>query len=219
MKKALGENENQENMVAPKRMMKIRQVTDEEKLQFSEGEKEQEPTHANEGNKETEVKNENAEVLNQKTEDNANVLEDSGIVKNLPEDSFDETVVPDDDMFDIYKDHEADEFGHKKYQPEDIVIKVKEEAKPDDYLAECLKLKEEILKRKNQQEQTMEALVNAFDEAHLDKTNVPSTSDTQISNKQLKPEEDSTVVIVKEARGNYSVHVHKHLLATVSKFG
>lgn len=38
----------------------------------------------------------------------------SGVVKNLPDDSFEDfEVVQEDDTFDIYKDHEADEFGHK----------------------------------------------------------------------------------------------------------
>lgn len=52
-------------------------------------------------------------------------LETSGTDKNLPEDSFDDSIsVPEDDMFDIYKDHEADEFGHKKYVPEAVYVKV-----------------------------------------------------------------------------------------------
>ncbi|CAG9558641.1 unnamed protein product [Danaus chrysippus] len=50
-----------------------------------------------------------------KLKDDEDDLNGSGISKNVPEDTFDETIAQEDDMFDIYKDHEADEFGHKKF--------------------------------------------------------------------------------------------------------
>lgn len=141
-----------------------------------------------------------------------NILEQSGIIKKLPEDSFDESVVEEDDMFDIYKDHEADEFGHKKYEPEDILVKVKEEKKEDDdYLAECLKLKEEILKRKNQEEESIESLVEALDKAHVDKPSSAVSCASSAGASDVKQERRKSV--------DSSVHVQKHLLASIGRYG
>ncbi|XP_075972663.1 gem nuclear organelle associated protein rigor mortis [Anticarsia gemmatalis] len=141
-------------------------------------------------------------------------LEQSGVIKNLPEDSFDETVVEEDDTFDIYKDHEADEFGHKKYEPEDILVKVKDDKPAElDYLAECLKLKDEILKRKNQDESSIASLVDAMDKTHVDKSSADSEQPGgSTSRPKLKASRESKHV---EA----SMHVQKHLLATIGKFG
>nr|XP_013190114.1 unnamed protein product [Amyelois transitella] len=227
VKKSLSESDKKEKIsVATQRMMKIRHLTDEEKQQLSEGERNVETieNEVKDTNVES-VNNEDVKRANGKTEDKAK-LEESGIIKSLPEDSFDDSVVPEDDMFDIYKDHEADEFGHKKYQPEDIYVKVKEEKLPTDYLSECLKLKEEILMRKNQQEQTLESLVQALDDAHINnEKHEASTSDSQVSEDQAqsveadKVEIDTQIVKDSEGRVDCSAHVHKHLLATVSKFG
>ncbi|KAJ0179184.1 hypothetical protein K1T71_004896 [Dendrolimus kikuchii] len=138
-------------------------------------------------------------------------LNSSGISKDLPEDSFNESIVEEDDTFDIYKDHEADEFGHKKYQPEDILVKVtKDEAKQEDYLAECLKLKEEILKRKNDSEQSIETLVDALDKTQIDDT----ASGTNDDKYEIQPESDEVKPVWEG-----SDHIHRHLLATIGKFG
>lgn len=141
--------------------------------------------------------------------DKAETLDVSGAGKNLPEDSFDGSIVVEDDMFDIYKDHEADEFGHKKYQPEEIVVKIKEEDKEGDFLAECLKLKEDILRRKDEPEPSIQSLVEA-----MDKTHVHASKDLDMESKQeASGGSTSTSDLVS------SVHIHKHLLATISKFG
>lgn len=131
-------------------------------------------------------------------------LEASGMVKSLPEDSFDESVTVEDDMFDIYKDHEADEFGHKKYQPEEIRVKIKPDLKQEDYLAECLKLKEQILRNKNETEESIESLVEALDKTHV--------SNDESHNDVLDDKNKDDLV-------QGSDHVHKHLLATIGKLG
>ncbi|XP_026745940.1 gem-associated protein 5-like [Trichoplusia ni] len=150
------------------------------------------------------------------------VLEQSGIGKNLPEDSFDESIVEEDDTFDIYKDHEPDEFGHKKYVPEDVIVKVKEEKpKNDDFLAECLKLREEILKRKNQPEPSIESLVQALDETHVEgeaavETEVPEAEKAkEVEPSTSKKSSNQNTKDLVES----SPHMHRHLLATVGKYG
>ncbi|XP_038213389.1 uncharacterized protein LOC119833454 isoform X2 [Zerene cesonia] len=131
-------------------------------------------------------------------------LNKSGVTKDLPEDSFDESIVQEDDMFDIYKDHEEDEFGHRKYKPEMIVVKTKKEKDTEsDFLADCMKLKEDLLKIKNASEDTIEDLVDAMDKAHVSQ---------EISEKDLPSEEKSDKVEV-------SCHPHKHLLASIGKQG
>lgn len=143
-------------------------------------------------------------------------LNESGMGKTLPEDSFDDqSVVQEDDMFDIYKEPDLEEFGHKKYQPVNIVVKVKEEIAQDDYLTECVKLKEEIMKKKNQGEPTIESLVEAMDKTELDvKKNEAKEG---ASNKNAA----KVVVEGKITKGEVesSVHIQKHLLATVGKYG
>lgn len=134
----------------------------------------------------------------------------SAVAKSLPEDSFDESVVEEDDMFDIYKDHEADEFGHKKYVPEDILVKVKEQKETNDFLAECLKLKEYILKKKDE-ESSIANLVDALDKTHVESDNGDSESNNS-------PDSDEIKSIIKDD-GVTSAHTHKHLLATIGKFG
>ncbi|XP_026765322.2 gem-associated protein 5-like [Galleria mellonella] len=133
-------------------------------------------------------------------------LEESGVIKNLPEDSFDESIVVEDDPFDIYKDHEADEFGHKKYVPEEIMVKIKKEEKPLDYLEECMKLKDQILKMKNQPDETIESLVQALDRTHVDSEKNGDEASSSSNEIPLVPDAEST-------------HIHKHLLATVGKYG
>ncbi|XP_048005687.1 gem-associated protein 5-like [Leguminivora glycinivorella] len=146
----------------------------------------------------------------------------SGIKKDLPQDSFEDfVVVPEDDMFDIYKDHEADEFGHKKYQPEDILVKIKEPEEQNDYLAECLKLKDAILKKKNEPEPSIESLVEALEKSDLNsesgpKEEVPSGSKviSDSSHEEINSKEEQ-----EESSSVSSVHMHKHLLATIGKHG
>lgn len=131
----------------------------------------------------------------------------SGAVKMLPEDSFDETIVEEDDTFNIYQDHEEDEFGHKKFQPEDVVVKIKQEVTDDDYLSECAKLKEDILKRKTEIEQSMESLVDAMDKSQID--------DKEDISEDWRTDNKCNDNLLLEA----SDHVHKHLLAAVGKLG
>ncbi|XP_047989326.1 uncharacterized protein LOC125228711 [Leguminivora glycinivorella] len=146
----------------------------------------------------------------------------SGIKKDLPQDSFEDfVVVPEDDMFDIYKDHEADEFGHKKYQPEDILVKIKEPDEQNDYLTECLKLKDAILKKKNEPEPSIESLVEALKKSDLNsesgpKEEVPSGSKviSDSSHEEINSKEEQ-----EESSSVSSVHMHKHLLATIGKHG
>nr|XP_049696839.1 gem-associated protein 5 [Helicoverpa armigera] len=163
-----------------------------------------------------------SEGTNSKTKE-TNVLEQSGIGKTLPDDSFDDSIVQEDDTFDIYADHEAEEFGHKKYVPEDIVVKVKQEKAADvDYLAECLKLKEEILRRKNQTEPSIESLVDALDKTHVETAN---SADAEVDSAQTQAE--SVEASTSKAKcdntdakvANESSHYHKHLLASVGKNG
>ncbi|XP_072942252.1 gem-associated protein 5-like [Epargyreus clarus] len=143
-------------------------------------------------------------------------LDESALTKTLPQDSFDEPVVEEDDMFDIYKDHEEDEFGHKKYKPEEILVKVKEEReKPMDYLAECLKLRDEILKKKDEPEPSINSLVDAFDKAHVsDDATVGEGKKLEDDNKP-KPESKGS----DKHSGHYSQHPQRHLLASIGKTG
>nr|XP_026491030.1 gem-associated protein 5-like [Vanessa tameamea] len=143
-------------------------------------------------------------------------LNNSAIAKTLPEDSFDETIVQEDDMFDIYKDHEADEFGHKKFEPEDIIVKVKEEKENDDFLAECLKLKEVILKNKSEPEPTIANLVEALDKTHVDSD--ISDSEEKENDTRESPEGDEKETQAKQL-GDSTIHTHRHLLATIGKYG
>lgn len=146
------------------------------------------------------------------------VLDVSGLEKHLPEDSFDASSekdsVTEDDTFDIYTDHAPDEFGHKKYEPEEITVKVHEDAEQLDYLTECLKLKEEILKRKEQGESSITSLVEALENTHVDSK--ASEESTSWSKEETGASDDagdhrSSVIA--------SAHVHKHLLASISKNG
>ena len=158
-----------------------------------------------------------------------NILEQSGVGKTLPEDSFDESIVQEDDMFDIYKDHEPDEFGHKKYEPEDILVKVKKEKADDsDYLADCLKLKEEILKRKNQTEPSIESLVVALDKTHVEVVaqpaqteleNAPQPESGPSKSKNVQSSTEGTVKCVKMNTSIPDKSSHKLLLAAVGKYG
>lgn len=178
----------------------------------------------------------------------------SGVVKNLPDDSFEDfEVVQEDDTFDIYKDHEADEFGHKKYEPEDILVKVKESKKEIDYLTECLKLKNAILNKKTAPEPTIEDLVETLDKTDLNSetsinteeaSNIEGTptkaetSSNEPSKEQSPPKDDTSTEEVSldkdETSQNElsntkvdsdklssvsSMHMHKHVLATIGKHG
>lgn len=143
-------------------------------------------------------------------------LNESGMGKILPEDSFDDQiVVQEDDMFDIYKEPDLEEFGHKKYQPVDIIVKVTEEVVHEDYLAECLKLKDEIMQKKNHGEASIESLVEAMDKTELD----PKKEEA----KEGAGNQNAAKVVVegKIIKGEVesSVHIQKHLLATVGKYG
>ncbi|CAG9791806.1 unnamed protein product [Diatraea saccharalis] len=156
--------------------------------------------------KESEKRGNNPNATNEEVSTDTE-LNASGCEKNLPDDSFNESqIVAEDDMFDIYKDHEADEFGHKKYQPEEILVKVHQAVdEKGDYLAECLKLKEDIIKRKNQADASIQSLVDSLDKTHVHKSE--DISDTK----------DSDMTKVDEIEA--SEHIHKHLLATISKYG
>lgn len=134
------------------------------------------------------------------------------------EDEEEEVIIPEDDMFDIYKDHEANEFGHKKYEPEDILVKVKDEPE-DDFLAECHRLKEAILKNKNEPEESIESLVEAMDKAHVKETpgdggkEQESTLETQISTQEtLEPTQETQ-------ESTQENNEYKHLLASIGKYG
>ncbi|KAJ8724847.1 hypothetical protein PYW07_015805 [Mythimna separata] len=159
-------------------------------------------------------------------ENETNALEQSGVGKNLPEDSFDDTtVVQEDDMFDIYTDHEHDEFGHKKYEPEDILVKVKKEKADDtDYLAECLKLKEDILKRKNQTEPSIEALVDALDKTHVEGGADAQSVEPDVESDPSQPgsshtQVENTIECIRVDTSKPDNSSHKQLLASVGKFG
>lgn len=138
-------------------------------------------------------------------------LNKSAASKNLPEDSFDESIVEEDDMFDIYKDHESDEFGHRKYVPQDILVKVKEQKETNDFLAECMKLKSDILKKKDE-EPTIASLVDALDNTHVDTDN-----DNAESHDSNGLEHDEKLVV--DQSDISSAHTHKHLLASIGKYG
>ncbi|KAJ2938828.1 hypothetical protein O0L34_g18453 [Tuta absoluta] len=147
--------------------------------------------------------------------------DESGMGKTLPEDSFDESAIQDnesivqeDDMFDIYKDHEADEFGHKKFQPIDVMVKVPTETVKDDYLADCLKLKDEILKRKAESDTSIGELVDA-----MDKTKLDTKPEEQASTSSTGKPTPSVEGRITKGEVESSVHIHKHLLATISKQG
>lgn len=160
------------------------------------------------------------------TDENSH-LDKSGVTKELPEDSFEESIVQEDDMFDIYKDHEADEFGHKKFEPIDIIVKVKDENSPDDFLTECSKLKEDILKKKTENEQTVTSLVEAMAKASVqpevsikvksddvkDKSSSVTEKESVKSKRCIKKEEAMS------SRDVESCHAQKHLLATIGKNG
>ncbi|CAG9562967.1 unnamed protein product [Danaus chrysippus] len=161
-----------------------------------------------------------------KLKDDEDDLNNSGILKNLPEDSFDETIAQEDDMFDIYKDHEADEFGHKKFQPTDIIVKMKKETPPSDFLADCLKLKEEIINKKNVQESSIASLVDALDKTHVESNdsgeNKTNVHEIQTNENELNKTENAAEVIEETQSNNVeesSSHLHKHLLATIGKYG
>ncbi|XP_052738113.1 gem-associated protein 5 [Bicyclus anynana] len=172
--------------------------------------------------KESIKKSNEVEKLKIKDEINPN---DSGVGKNLPDDSFDESIVQEDDTFDIYKDHEPDEFGHKKFKPQDILVKVVKEKEPNDFLAECMKLKEDILKIKNESEQSVDNLVEALDKTHVDSDEDSSDTSQDDNDKPQhykgKPRYNKAKVWDNEdLHGESSAHVQKHLLATIgSKYG
>ncbi|CAK1578078.1 unnamed protein product [Parnassius mnemosyne] len=151
--------------------------------------------------------NERMNKIRQEPEDTAQNLDQSAVSKKLPDDSFDESVVvQEDDLFDMYKDDETDEFGPKKYEPEVILVKVKEEVETDvSYLDECMKLKEEILKRKSEPEPSMASLVEALEKTHVEN--------------EHKEHEEEEETCTSEEKSEASIHTHKHLLATVGKQG
>lgn len=117
------------------------------------------------------------------------------------EEDEEDVSISEDDMFDVYKDHEDNEFGHKKYEPEDILVKVKEEAK-DDFLAECERLKAEILKKKNEPEESIESLVEALDKAHVEEKGDGDCKD-----------------LTEESEVNETSCEYTHLLASIGKYG
>ncbi|XP_063635908.1 gem-associated protein 5-like [Cydia splendana] len=146
----------------------------------------------------------------------------SGIKKDLPQDSFEDfVVVPEDDMFDIYKDHEADEFGHKKYEPEDILVKIKEPNEQNDYLAECLKLKDAILKKNNEPEPSIESLVEALEKSDINSESGPKElpSGSKVISESSQEDTSCSREEQEESSAVSSVHMHKHLLATIGKHG
>lgn len=151
--------------------------------------------------------NERMHKIRQEAETSERNMNNSGVSKTLPEDSFDESIVQEDDLFDMYKDYETDAFGPKKYEPEDILVKIKEEVKTEvSYLDECKKLTEEILKRKNQPEGSIESLVDALENVAVDKE-ADSSGDTNSDNgKEFK----STETVL---------HPHKHLVSSLGKNG
>lgn len=136
-------------------------------------------------------------------------LNKSAVTKNLPEDSFDESIVEEDDMFDIYKDHEPDEFGHSKYVPQDILVKVKEPKENSDFLADCLKLKSDILKIKDE-EPSIASLVDALDNTHVHTENSETHRNSLEKDGKVAESHDLDVS---------SAHTHKHLLSTIGKYG
>lgn len=160
--------------------------------------------------------NERKAKIKQVAEGSAQNLNQSAVTKNLPEDSFDESVVVEDDMFDIYKDHEMDAFGPKKYQSENILVKIKEEVKIDEnYLAECLKLKEAIVNRKNEPESSIASLVEEFEKTHIENQLEQHAGDISHAVSDAGDCSNSN----RQRHSEASVHVHKHLLATIGKQG
>ncbi|XP_045533959.1 gem-associated protein 5 [Papilio machaon] len=151
--------------------------------------------------------NERMSKIRQEAELSEQNMNNSGVSKTLPDDSFDESIVQEDDLFDMYKDYETDAFGPKKYEPEDILVKVKEEVKSEvSYLDECKMLTEEILKRKNQPEASIASLVDALDNVAVDKEIDSSNDETKA--KEVKEESTKTVC-----------HQHKHLVSSLGKNG
>ncbi|XP_041972670.1 gem-associated protein 5-like isoform X2 [Aricia agestis] len=194
LKKSLQESDRRTNLA--KRLGNIRNI-------------EPEPENLNKSGRVAENLNKSgkeAESLNNSGREKEN-LNKSGRDKNLPEDSFDQSVVEEEDLFDVYKDHEADEFGHKKFEPIDILVKVKEEKVEEDFLSECNKLKEDILRRKNEPEPTIQSLVEALDNTHVGNGNETNKSEDSDKNEKSQKGCES------------SVHVQKHLLATISRHG
>lgn len=94
-------------------------------------------------------------------------LDSSALTKSLPEDSFCDA--QEDDLFDMYKDHQDDEFGHKKFEPKDIVVKVKKEEEKGEYLEDCSKLKDKMIKNKKESDASIASLVDAFDKTSIQK--------------------------------------------------
>ncbi|KAH9636703.1 hypothetical protein HF086_003251 [Spodoptera exigua] len=136
---------------------------------------------------------ERLQAIRKEAEQESEQLEQSGLEKDLPEDSFDESIVQEDDTFDIYKDHEHDEFGHKKYEPESIRVKVKkEESAETDYLAEY--------------------------GTHVESDNDGQVAQPAAENPQELPEPATSSVKTVKISGRTSQE-YKHLLASVGKVG
>lgn len=152
---------------------------------------------------------EDAEIITNEMKNVSIKANDESIQDNTANES---EIVEEEDLFDMYKDHAADEFGHKKYVPEDIVVKVnKDDGQKTDYLSECQMLKDEILKRKNEPEPSIETLVDAFDKASVNE----AKDDVK---DEIDAEQDE-----KTQMGEFvdpkSVHIQRHLLASISKNG
>ncbi|XP_013161681.1 PREDICTED: gem-associated protein 5-like [Papilio xuthus] len=138
-------------------------------------------------------------------------MNNSGVSKTLPDDSFDESIVQEDDLFDMYKDYETDAFGPKKYEPEDILVRVKAEVKTEvSYLDECKILTEEILKRKNQPEESIAGLVDALENVAVDKEIDSSNDELKAHDDDKEAKEDSTKTVSNQ---------HKHLVSSLGKNG
>ncbi|CAB3256737.1 unnamed protein product [Arctia plantaginis] len=150
-----------------------------------------------------------------KDKTNTLAMNQSGVIKQLPQDSFDGSIVQEDDTFDIYKDHEANEFGHKKYEPENIVVKIKD-AKPEEinFLEECLKLKEDILRRQREGDPSLQYLVETMDKAHV------ANSSTVENSTSSKANASGSGTLKNKKKGFESgVQIYKHLLATIGRLG
>lgn len=154
----------------------------------------------------------------QPREDKRHMLDknESHLTKELPQDSFEGSSCQEDDMFDIYEDHEANEFGHKKYVPEDIVVKTKEKKHEEtNYLQECLSLRELLLKRKAETEETsIESLVEAMDKAQVANSSAAENS----TSSEAKASESETSES-KEINSQSKLETHEHLLATIGIHG
>ncbi|XP_045459875.1 uncharacterized protein LOC123670423 [Melitaea cinxia] len=210
-------------------------------------------------------KSKNSEKSGDDGKDEAAInLHRSAITKSLPEDSFCD--VQEDDLFDMYKDHQDNEFGHKKFEPKDIVVKVKKEEQKGEYLEDCSKLKDKMNKNKKEFDTSMASLVDAFDKTSIQKINgdnqkvvkenttttattttaattttttadgtilaplstPPSTPPTNTT--PPKPATTTTTTITtittealddEETKiiGDYILHTHRHLLASIGKYG